>query len=417
VNAPPTGHRGAVSALRWALLTLFVAGVVAAHLWYGNRHQFYDLTIYRQAVNWWLHGHDIYSFTKPDATQGQLGFTYPPFGAVVLVPFAVLPKGLAIALYAVLTGAALLVTTVWLIRPVVQRHGWSLPFVTILALAVISTLEPIRETYTFGQINILLAIAILVDLLVLLPRGSKWAGIGIGLAAAVKLTPAIFILYLLVSRRRRAALTAALTAVAASLAAFALMPHSSWHYWTHTLWGGEGLGNAAYTFNQSIYAMLARFSAPAEPNRLLWAVLVLIAVVGGLWRARRVALAGDEVSGLTIAGLVGCLASPITWAHHLYWFVPALVVLVDVAFSSRRFHSAYGVIAVVLTVTVGLGMVSWFEQGLPLDPWSHGLQGFLIKNWYLLLTVLLVAVLPARAPADSSRFVGATPSSEVAAVR
>ena len=74
-------------------------------------------------------------------------------------------------------------------------------------------------------------------------------------------------------------------------------------------------------------------------------------------------------------------------------------------------------IAVVLTVTVGLGMVSWFEQGLPLDPWSHGLQGFLIKNWYLLLTVLLVAVLPARAPADSSRFVGATPSSEVAAVR
>ncbi len=167
----------------------------------------------------------------------------------------------------------------------------------ILALTVISTLEPIRETYTFGQINILLAIAILFDLLILLPRGSKWAGIGIGLAAAVKLTPAIFIVYLLVSRRRRAAVTAAVTAVAASLAAFALMPRSSWHYWTHTLWGGEGLGNAAYTFNQSIYAMLARFSAPAEPNRMLWAVLVLIAVVAGLWRARRAALAGDEVAG------------------------------------------------------------------------------------------------------------------------
>src|SRR5262249_11784304 len=149
------------------------------------------------------------------------------------------------------------------------------------------------------------------------PRGSKWAGIGIGLAAAVKLTPAIFILYLLVSRRRgvarsapsctsatlglrrrgvarsapsctsatlglrrrRAALTAALTAITASLAAFALMPYSSWHYWTHTLWGGDGLGNAGYTFNQSIYAMLARFSAPADPNRLLWVALVLIAVV------------------------------------------------------------------------------------------------------------------------------------------
>ncbi len=414
-----TVHRSAPRALRWALLTVFVAGVVAAHLWYGNRHQFYDLTIYRQAVNWWLHGHDIYTFAKPDATQGQLGFTYPPFGAVVLVPFAVLPKGLAIALYTVLTVAAVIVTTYWLVRPVAQRHGWSLPFVMILALAVISTLEPIRETYTFGQINVLLAIAVLFDLLVLLPRGSKWAGIGIGLAAAVKLTPAIFILYLLVSRRRRAALTAAATAVAASLVAFALMPRSSWHYWTDTLWNGSGLGNVAYTFNQSIYAMLARFSAPDLPNRLLWAALVLVAVVAGLWRARRAALAGDEVTGLTIAGLVGCLASPITWAHHLYWFVPALVVLVDVAFSSRRSHVWYGVLAAVLTVTVGLGMVSWFEQGLPLDPWSHGLQGFLIKNWYLLMTVLLVAVLPVRAPfpASTSGFVGVSPAAESAAVR
>jgi alpha-1,2-mannosyltransferase len=412
-------HRGAARALRWALLTLFVAGVVAAHLWYGNRHQFYDLTIYRQAVNWWLHGHDIYSFTKPDATQGQLGFTYPPFGAVVLVPFAVLPKGLAIALYSVLTIAALVVTTFWLVRPVARRHGWSLPFAMILALTVISTLEPIRETYTFGQINILLAIAVLFDLLILLPRGSKWAGVGVGLAAAVKLTPAIFIVYLLVSRRRRAALTAVVTAAAASLLAFALMPRSSWHYWTHTLWDGEGLGNAAYTFNQSIYAMLARFSAPAEPNRLLWIALVLVAVVAGLWRARRAALAGDEVTGLTIAGLVGCLASPITWAHHLYWFVPALVVLLDVGFSSRRFHRLYLVSAALVALTVGLGMVSWFEQGLPLDPWSHGFQGFLIKNWYLLVTVFLVAVLPVRAaePADPPGFVGAAPSSEAAAVR
>jgi alpha-1,2-mannosyltransferase len=403
------------AALRWVVLALLVAGIVYAHLWYGNRHKFYDLEIYREAVNWWRHGHDLYSFAKPDATQGELGFTYPPFGAVVLVPFAVLPKGLAIGLYTVLMAAAVPVTTWWLLKPVARRHGWPILFAMVLALTLISTLEPMRETYTFGQINVFLAIGVLFDLLVLLPRNSRWTGICVGLAAAVKLTPAIFIVYLLVSRRYRAALVSAASAVGASLVAAAIAPKMSWEYWTDTLWHGQGLGNAAYTFNQSIYAMLARFSAPAKPNSVLWLALVLVAVVFGLWRARKAALAGDEVTGLTIAGLVGCLASPITWAHHLYWFVPALVVLVDVG---RKRTTAF---AALIVVTVGLGMVSWFEQGLPAHPWGDGVPGFLIKNWYLLLSAALVAVLPIRrgatgAPADADTARGRS-TEEAAAVR
>jgi alpha-1,2-mannosyltransferase len=286
------------------------------------------------------------------------------------------------------------VTTYWLVKPVAQRHAWSLPFVMVLALTVISALEPMRENYTFGQINVLLAILVLADLLILVPRASRWAGVCIGIAAAIKLTPAIFILYLLVSRRRRAAITAMASAAAATLLAGAIMPRGSWDFWTHDLWSGQGLGNAAYTFNQSIYAMLARISAPHEPNKALGY---------GLWRARAAALAGDEVVGLTIAGFTGGLISPITWAHHLYWFVPALVVLVDAAASgSRRAHWGYGGFAALIAVTVGLGMVSWFEQGLPRHPWADGVQGFLIENWYLLLAGCLVIMLPARASREAT---------------
>jgi alpha-1,2-mannosyltransferase len=389
------------------LLGLFVAGVVVAHYLYGNRHRFYDLEIYRQAVNWWLDGNDLYKFTKPDKTQGQLGFTYPPFGALVLVPFAVLPKWAAIVLYTVLTFGAIVVTTYWLVAPVVRRHGWSLLFVMVFALTVISTLEPMRETYTFGQINMLLILLVLVDLLVLVPNQSKWAGVCIGLAAAIKLTPAIFILYLLLSRRRRAGLMAIGSAAGATLLSAAIAPRASWAFWTDTLWRGEGLGNAAYTFNQSIYAMLARFGSP---NTVLWVALVLVTVVFGLWRARRAALAGDEVAGLTLAGLTGALASPITWAHHLYWFVPALVVLVDVS------RPAYRALAALIAVTVGLGAVSWFEQGLPTDPWAHGVSGFLLKNWYLLLCALLLVVLPVRA-VPSPDVSGRQPADQASAVR
>lgn len=399
---------GRRKAVRWVLLGLFVALVVYGHIWYRNRHDWFDLGIYRQAINWWLDGHDLYSFLKPDKTQVALGFTYPPFGALVLVPFAVLGWIPAIVLYSVITIGAVLVTTYWLLAPVAREKGWSLPFALVLALTVISALEPIRENYTFGQINMVLVLLILADLLVLLPRRSRWAGVLIGLAAAIKLTPAIFIVYLLISRRYRAGLTAIASAAAASLLALAIAPRASWDYWTDALWHGQGLGNAAYTFNQSYYGMLARLSAPHTPNSLLWGALVLLTLGYGLWRARRAALAGDEVVGLTLTGIVGCLISPITWVHHIYWFVPALIVLA----ARSRAHAWF---AGLIAVTVGLGMVSWFEQGLPHDPWGKGLSGFVIGNWYLLLMVALLIALPIRAASRVRP--GLAPTSEPATVR
>jgi alpha-1,2-mannosyltransferase len=313
----------------------------------------------------------------------------------------------AVVLYSIVTIVAVVLTTYWLLAPVARQKGWDLPFVMVLALAVISTLEPIRENYTFGQINMVLVLLILADLLVLLPKGSRWAGVLIGLAAAIKLTPAIFIVYLLISRRYRAALTAIVSAAAASLLAFAIMPKGSVRFWTDALWQGEGIGNAGYTFNQSFYGMLARLSAPHDPSRPVWAILVLLALGFGLWRARRAALAGDEVVGMTLTGIVGCLISPITWVHHIYWFVPAIIVL-----AAARRHAW---LAAVIAVTVGLGMVSWFEQGLPVDPWGHGVPGFIIKNWYLLLLVALLFALPIRAGSRVGQSLA--PASEPATVR
>ncbi|WP_327007247.1 glycosyltransferase 87 family protein [Dactylosporangium sp. NBC_01737] len=394
---------GRLKAVRWGLLALFVALVAYAHWWYGIRHHFYDLKIYRQAIDWWLDGHDLYTFTKPDDTQGALGFTYPPFGAMVLVPFALLAKNAAVTVYAVIALAGLLVTSYWLVAPVARRHGWSLPFMLVLSTVVFSTLEPIRETFSFGQINVLLILLILADLLILLPRESRWAGVLIGLAAAIKLTPAIFIVYLLVSRRYRAGITAIVSAAVATLIAAAVAPRASWDFWSDTLWKGDGIGNKAYIPNQSLRGLLARYDAPTW----LWVLLVLAVVAAGLWRARRAALAGDEVVGLTIAGLVGCLASPITWIHHLYWFVPALVVLVD---AGRRW------LAVLIAVTVGVGMVSLYDQGLPVDPWGKGVLGFFIENWYVLLAAALLFALPIRRVGEQTTSGGA-PASEVATVR
>lgn len=401
---------------RLLLLVVVTAAVVAAQVWYGNRHHFLDLRIYVNAMRWWHDGHPLYAFAHDDPIQGRLGFTYPPFAALILAPLGLIGFRASVVLFWAGSAAAVIVTTIWLVRPIARRHNVPLWFATLLAVPLVSTLEPIRETVNFGQINMLLVLLVLTDLLIVTQRWPRLAGIGIGIAAAIKLTPAIFIVYLLITRRWRAALTATATAAGATLLAAAVAWNDSWHFWTAALWETGRVGHTDRIANQSILGMLARLSDPAEPSRLLWLCLVLVTAGYGLWRARRAALAGDEVVGLTVTGFVGGLASPITWPHHLFWFVPALLVLVDVAGGAARKRPGLFVLAGLCWASVTVSVISLFELGLSKRLFGHGLPGFLIENWYVLLTAVLIVALPVRGravPAPAERATPAVPPRSV----
>lgn len=380
-----------------AILAVAALVALALHAWYGNRNHFFDLRIYRDAMRFWNDGNFLYDFWRPDPTQGRLEFTYPPFAAFLLRPLAWLSTGAAIWAYALASLALLWVSIWWLVRPLADRLGQPRWFVAGLAFLAASGLEPIREAFTFGQINFLLWALVLLDLLVLWPRGSRWTGVGIGLATAIKLTPAIFIVYLLVTRRWRAAATATATAAAATLLAAAFAPRETWVFYTEKVVHADGIGNLAYTFNQSVMGVLAKLAAPSPPSQLLWLLLVLPITAYGLWRARQAFLSTDEVAGLALAGLAGSLLSPVTWAHHIFWLVPALVVLVDVALGAsvtaglRQRGSTVLAAVAYLTVTfslVALWDFTWDEPGGPV--------GFVLKNWYVLLMLALLPLLPIR---------------------
>ena len=397
VNAPTEIRSG--TAVRVAAVLVAAAAAVVSHGQYGLRHGFFDLKIYREAMLWWADGNQLYDFAKPDATQGQLEFTYPPFAAYLLRPLAWLTVGQSIWIFKVVAVACLAVTVWWLIRPVADR--WRQPrwFVFTLAFVLASGLEPIREAFSFGQINFVLWALILLDLLVLAPRGSRFTGIGIGIATAIKLVPGVFILYLLVSRRWRAAAVASGTAAAATLLAAALAPAESRIFWTEKLLQGEGVGQLEYTFNQSIMGVLARLADPAQPSQIVWLALALPILGYGLWRAGRAAMAGDEVAGLTLAGFAGSLASPVSWVHHLFWFVPALVVLVDAAVRPhdvahglrRRPATVSWAFVVYTTVTISLVALYEFKLGSPGGP-----IGFVLGNWDVWLMLALLFLLPIR---------------------
>ncbi|HET8658642.1 MAG TPA: glycosyltransferase 87 family protein [Micromonosporaceae bacterium] len=391
-----------------ATLTIAVLGALA---WYGNRHQYFDLKIYVSAMRWWAQGHPLYDYTQADPVQGDLYFTYPPFAALLLWPFGQIPLGVTTAVFTWGTVAALAVTTYWLVAPVADRRGLPRWYVAGLAVPLAFLIEPTRETVTLGQLNLLLVVLVLADLLFAVPRGWRLAGAGIGLATAIKLVPGIFIVYLLVTRRWRAAAVACAAAAMATLLAAVVAPRESWQFWTQSLHSTTRVGRTDYTGNQSLLGLLGRLVAPAEADRLVWLAMVGVVAAMGLWRAARAAAAGDEVAGLAIAGLVGSLVSPIAWPHHLYWFIPAFVVVADAALrdppgevpdpapqvtAPGRLRRGALLALLVGGYAVGTyGVVSFVVSDVDPVP-TDSVGEFLMRNALVLVCLVLVVALPIR---------------------
>jgi alpha-1,2-mannosyltransferase len=381
------------------LLVLVLATAVGVFLATVPLHRdWFDLRVYYGAVGQWVHhGGGIYDYRVPGTTYG---FTYPPFAAVTMLPMALLGLRTAIAVGLLLNIAAALAVLYVLAAPVLRRHGGHGWFGFAVLGCLLALFEPVRDTFSFGQVNLLLLALVLGDawLLAGAVRGrARWAGVGIGLAAAVKLTPALFIGLLLLARRPRAAAVA--TGVAAggtALAAWAA-PDASRFYWTEALRDTDRIGQLAYVSNQSLQGVLARLAQPAEPDRVVWALAVVAVLCLWAWRASRALRSGDTVAAFALTGLAACLVSPITWVHHLVWLLPALAVLADAGLrhapgtgARRRLLATAGTVYAVLCSSV---VWLWYDD-------ASGVDGFLGSNVYVWITLGLLLGLPVRGKAD-----------------
>ncbi len=397
---------------------------------YGRPYDFFDMKIYHGAMAWWTQGGELYDFRHPTIT---LGYTYPPFAALTMLPMAGLTVVEAGWLNVAFGLAALAFVCAMLLGPIAKRHHWSRWGVVALAVPVFAALEPVRESLGYGQVNMLLFGLVIADL-VALRKGWKWAGVGIGLATAIKLTPALFIVYLLFSKQWRAALTAGGTALAVTVGTHLVAPEESSTYFGSVMWQTERVGVADMTPNQSLAGLIARLHDTAHAPSLLWLSFMLVVLAIGMTRARTSHTEGDELTAFTIVGLTSNVISPISWSHHLVWVIPAIIALSDQAL--RRRSASRGIIARG-QATPGLREPIWFPAltgarhaaaaaGLyvlflvsPIWPnehqfpgvshWADGISGVVWENSFAIALVVLVVLLPYRpgaAPAFGPRLGG-----------
>jgi len=379
----------------WAAGAVSLATVLALAIFFALGREV-DIDVYLLGGKH-VFGSHLYDIPLPGT---GLRFTYPPFAALVFAPMALLPTVVAQVLWSCLnvaTLAALLFAGIRATRPQGERST-ALRWALVLVLPA-AALDPVHLTLSFGQVNLIVTLLVLADLTgerhvgaLRLPRG-----VLIGIAAAVKLTPLVFLPYLFLTRQARAGRNAAVTFLVCSALTAVVAPRAGWTFWTDDVFRSRS-GPAWFISDQNLRGFAIRLHHGPVPGAVLWGVTFGVWVLG-----MAVAVAAYRRSSPLLGALVcaatGLLISPITWAHHLVWVVPVLLWLVLAADRPVRGLP----LAVAGWVMFTLRLIWWAPNGNNHELAEHGWQLVLGNSYFFSVCLFIVAtgallVLRARRP-------------------
>ncbi|MEZ0363336.1 glycosyltransferase 87 family protein [Mycobacterium sp. pUA109] len=363
-RSPDVGRwRGRGGAWRAVALLALLALAYATWRVIGYTPYRIDIDVYRMGAQAWRDGHHLYgtALFRTGVKETSLPFTYPPMAAVLFTPFTWVSLGGAAAALTVISTVLLVVSTAIVLSALGVCTDAAVPggpvwwrrtvlATVIVAAAIWLNMEPIMSNFGYGQINAVLMTLVIADCL---PQRTRWPrGMLLGLAIAVKLTPAVFLLYFLVRRDRRAALTTLATFAATILAAFVLAPRDSVEYWTKTVFHTNRIGDTALNTNQNFAGILARMGVSGGPYLLLWLAVCVATLVLTVWAVRRVLAAEQPTLALMAVALFGLLVSPVSWSHHWVWSLPTIVILGVLGYR-RRSPALLGL------AVAGLALMRW----------------------------------------------------------
>jgi alpha-1,2-mannosyltransferase len=359
-----------------AVLAVYLADL-ASHL--SSMAAMRDLVVYRNGGL--IVRHVPPAYHARDASPlydwvGQHGvqFTYPPFAAVIFAAASVLPWT-AMRWAMTLASLGALGLSLWLVWGALGYRRAAQLGATFGVSALALLTEPVQQTLALGQVNLLLMLLIVADLLtggaaVYGGRTRWWHGIGIGIAAGVKLTPLIFVPYLLLVRRYRQAATAAAVFAGTVALGYAILPRDSGTYWVHGLFLKANrivfLGTRG---NQSLRGAASRLAGSVASGSTPWIVAAVLAVIAGLAAAAVLYRAGQPVAAMLACALTGLLVSPLSWDHHWVWVAPGIALLAHLgARSAGAARAAWWAAAAGLVLVFGCWPQFWAFPQAGLTP-------------------------------------------------
>ncbi|MBW3086598.1 hypothetical protein KEM60_02826 [Austwickia sp. TVS 96-490-7B] len=320
----------AAAAMTWTALHGFSEYQVA---------QSQDFLVYKHA------GDDIAAGIDPYRRSVGLPYTYPPALGLAFVPLSVVPDHIAVALSLAVNAILTCFLLGLLLRP---RTGWSRPgrswtsshFQAAALAVVLAGSAPFIRSVYLGQFNLVLFALLLADMLLT----GRAAGLGTGLAASIKVTPAAMGLVHLVRGRWAAVVLSLVSFLAVGAATYVLAPDLVTEYWLQLLWDPSRVGNLSYVDNQSVTGFVARLTSTDAPSRLLvWVLLVPLTLLT-LGTATVSGRSADRWQAPLAVGLFALFFSPVSWSHHWIWLV------VFVAWTWRRGRVTEAAILAVLLV-------------------------------------------------------------------
>ncbi|WTW94767.1 glycosyltransferase 87 family protein [Streptomycetaceae bacterium NBC_01309] len=301
-------------------------------------------------------------------------FIYPPIA--VLAFYAALPLGMTglKVVMAVLSHAAVL-ATVWIALGMLgRRRGVGRAAATLGLAAAVLWIEPVHKTLMFGQVGLILMVLVLADCA--LPDRSRLKGAGIGLATGLKLTPGLFVVYLLLTRRFRAAVTASAVTAATMAVGWAVVPRAARQYWFDSMWVGDSINHVitlAHAINQSLKGVTMRVFEGGAAGQAVWVAGAAVIAAVGMAAARAASARGLELLGVVLCAGVALLISPISWQHHWVWAVPVLVLVGDLAWRRRDRVLAWAAVlytGVIACWPMRLDWYGYWDSSFPVEPYG-----------------------------------------------
>ena len=316
-----------------AVLALGIAVMVYKIIQFDGHKAFtfilpFDLAIYRMAGEDLNAGGLLY-----DAPYiFEFPFTYPPFAGLLFKVLPFFSKDALTIIWPSLMFLAVLAIIVMIFR----ERGVKMTPAAVLVAVLLTALTPANEamhgSLYYGQVNVFLMLLVALDFL---PLKRRLPGVGIGLAAGIKLTPAYMGLALLFEKRWWAAAGAVITFLVTVVLGFLFVPDAM-DFWTDAMFNSSRVGEHANPGAKSLRSLMFR---ELGIDGGIWWILAVIVVFALTCLALRTAyLRGNRSAAFALTGLSTCLVSPFSWYHHFVWTIPFIVMVfvsVNQAVSSR----------------------------------------------------------------------------------